>query len=170
MKTSVRKPGQGGFTLLEFAMVVLVSSIVSAVLLNRIEFYREQAEIVATRHVVAALRTSLQARAAQLASAGREEELRRLAGDNPMNLLSRRPANYLGEYYAPDPKDIGQAGWVFDPRDRSLVYLPRNKESFTFSASRLLRFKVEFVRNPHPPSMEGTERKSISLALNQVSG
>jgi general secretion pathway protein G len=114
---------------------------------------------VAARQVVASLRTSLEARAAQLASGGRELELRKLAAENPINWLSWKPANYLGEYYAPDPKEIGEAGWVFDPRDKTLVYLPKNAESFAFSTSRLLRFKVEFVRN-----------QSISLALNQVSG
>jgi prepilin-type N-terminal cleavage/methylation domain-containing protein len=159
MKTVFQKREQGGFTLLEFAVVVLVSAIVSVVALNRFEHYREQAEITAARQVVAALRTSLEVRAAQLASKGREQDLRRLAADNPINLLSWKPANYLGEYYAPEPKQIGQSGWVFDPRDKTLVYLPKNTESFTFSTSRLLKFKVEFVRT-----------NSKSLALNQVSG
>jgi general secretion pathway protein G len=163
MKKPLRQQGQGaragGFTLLEFAVVVLVSSIVSAVALNRFEYYREQAEIVAARQVVTSLRSSLQARTAQLVSQGQEQALQKLAAENPINLLSWKPANYLGEYYAPDPKEIGQPGWVFDPRDKTLVYLPKNTESFSFSTSRLLKFKVEFVR-----------KQSISLALNQVSG
>jgi prepilin-type N-terminal cleavage/methylation domain-containing protein len=163
MKRIFRNQGQGardgGFTLLEFAIVVLVSSIVSAIALNRFEYYREQAEIVAARQVVASLRTSLEVRSAQLASSGREQDLHKLAAENPINWLAWKPANYLGEYYAPDPKEIAEAGWVFDPRDRLLVYIPKNTESFSFGTSRLLRFKVEFVRN-----------KSISLALNQVSG
>jgi general secretion pathway protein G len=158
MKTHLHKNGQRGFTLLEFALVLVVSSILSAVALNRFEYYREQAEITAARQVVAALRTSLQARSAQLASDGRQQDLQKLAVGNPIELLSWKPANYLGEYYAPDPKQIGQAGWVFDPRDKTLVYLPKNTESFSFSTSRLLRFKVEFIRT------------SKSLALNQVSG
>jgi general secretion pathway protein G len=163
MKNAFCKLGRGaragGFTLLEFAVVVLVSSILSAVALNRFEYYREQAEIAAARQVVASLRTSLTVRSAQLATKGQEHALKSLAADNPMNLLLWKPENYLGEYYAPDPKQIGRAGWVFDPRDKMLVYLPKNTESFTFSTSRLLKFKVEFVRTT-----------SISLALNQVSG
>lgn len=170
MKTLFHKQNQKGFTLLEFALVVLLSSIVSAVVLNRFEYYREQAEIVAAREVVAALRTSLQVRAAQLASTGQGGDLRRLADDNPINLLMWKPENYLGEYYAPDPKKIGRAGWVFDPRDKSLVYLPKNTESFSFSTSRLLKFKVEFVRSPDPSGMVGKGRTNQSLALNQVSG
>jgi general secretion pathway protein G len=158
MKTNFRQRGQGGFTLLEFALVVLVSSIVSAVALNRFEYYREQAEIAVARQVVASLRTSLQVRSAELVSKGRAKELAQLAAGNPMNLLLWKPENYLGEYYAPDPEQIGRAGWVFDPRDKSIVYLPKNTKSFSFSTSRLLKFKVEFVST------------SKSLALNQVSG
>jgi general secretion pathway protein G len=159
MKNVFKKIGQGGFTLLEFALVVIVSSALSAVALNRFEYYREQAEITAAREFVAAVRSSLQVRSAQLISNGRDEELVKLASGNPINLLLWKPENYLGEYYAPDPKQIGRAGWVFDPRDKILVYLPKNTESFSFSTSRLLKFKVEFVR---------TSNKS--LALNQVSG
>jgi type II secretory pathway pseudopilin PulG len=159
MKTRSHRDRQGGFTLLEFALVVLLSSIVSAVVLNRFEFYREQAEMTSARQLVAALRTSLQVRSAQLASNGRAQDLQHLAASNPIDLLAWKPVNYLGEYYSPDPKQIGQSGWVFDPRDKSLVYLPENTESFSFGTSRLLRFKVEFVRT-----------NSKSLALNQVSG
>jgi len=159
MKMRLRHKGQGGFTLLEFAAVMVVSSIVSAVALDRFEFYREQAEIAAARQVVAALRTSLQVRTTQLMSSGRDQELQRLAAENPIKLLAWKPANYLGEYYAPDAREIGAAGWVFDPRDKTLVYLPKNTESFSFSTSRLLRFKVEFLRS-----------SKNSLALNQVSG
>lgn len=159
MKKLFNRKKQGGFTLLEFALVVVLSSVLSAVGLNRLEYFREQAEITAAREVVAAVRTSLQVRSAQLASNGRDDELRKIAAGNPMNLLLWKPENYLGEYYAPDPKQIGRAGWVFDPRDKMLVYLPKNTESFSFSTSRLLKFKVEFVR---------TSNKS--LALNQVSG
>ena len=159
MKMRLRHKGQGGFTLLEFAAVMVVSSIVSAVALDRFEFYREQAEIAAARQVVAALRTSLQVRTTQLMSSGRDQELQRLAAENPIKLLAWKPANYLGEYYAPDAREIGAAGWVFDPRDKTLVYLPKNTESFSFSTSRLLKFKVEFLRS-----------SKNSLALNQVSG
>jgi general secretion pathway protein G len=170
MKTPFRTKGQGGFTLLEFAVVLLLSSVVSAIAFNRLEFYREQAEMVAARQVVAALRTSLQVHSARLASSGRQGELHRLAAGNPIELLDRKPVNYLGELTAPDPERIGQAGWVFDLRDRSLVYLPKNTESFSFGTSRLLRFKVEFVGNTEPSYQARTEKKSISLALNQVDG
>ena len=151
-----------GFTLLEFAVTVLVAATVSAFLLNRLGFYQEQAELAASRQLVGALRTALHARAAQLQAAGQADALRALAEDNPMNLLESKPANYLGEFDAPDPEKIGHAGWVFDARDKSLVYLLPNAERFTFGTARLLKFKVEFLRTP--------EHKAQSLALNQVSG
>jgi len=151
-----------GFTLLEFAVTVLVAAAASALLLNRFDFYRDQAEMASARQMVGALRTALHARAVQLQLAGREDELHALAADNPMNWLVQKPANYLGEYYAPDPARIGRTGWVFDPRDKSLVYMLPNAESFSFGTARLLRFKVESIRSAGP--------RTLSLALNQVSG
>jgi general secretion pathway protein G len=159
MKNVFRKEGQGGSPLLQFVLVVLVSSVLSAVALNRYEYYREQAEMKAARDVVAALRDSLQARTAQVALDRRDAELRKLAAVNPMSLLPWKPENYLGEYYAPDPKRIGHGGWVYDPRDKFLVYLPKNAQSYSFSAARYLKFKVEFV-----------SKSKTGLALNQVSG
>jgi len=161
MKTFAR-PRTRGFTLLEFALTVLVAAAVSVFLMNRFAFYREQAELAATRQLVGALRTALHARAAQLQAGSQAEGLQALARDNPMNWLERTPANYLGEYDAPDPEKIGRSGWVFDVRDKSIVYLLPNAESFSFGTARLLRFKVEFLRTP--------EHSAQSLALNQVSG
>lgn len=153
---------RAGFTLLEFAVTLLVAAAVSAFLLNRFDFYREQAEMAATRQLVGALRTALQVRSAQLQAQGQHDALRTLAQDNPMNWLDRKPDNYLGEFEAPNPQKIGRSGWVFDARDKSLVYLLPNAETFSFGTARLLRFKVEFSRAP--------EQRTLSLALNQVSG
>jgi len=151
-----------GFTLLEFGVTVLVAATVSALLLNRFDYYREQAEMAATRQLVAAMRTALHVRAVQLRAAGRTDALRALAEDNPMNWLEQKPANYLGEFDAPDPEKIGRTGWVFDARDKSIVYLLPNAERLSFGTARLLRFKVEFLRTP--------QQRNDSLALNQVSG
>ena len=151
-----------GFTLLEFAVTVLVAAALSAVLLNRFDYYRDQAEMAATRQLVAAMRTALHVRAVQLQAAGRLDALQALAEDNPMNLLVDKPSNYLGEFEAPDPEKIGRAGWVFDARDKSIVYLLPNAERLSFGTARLLKFKVEFFRAP--------EQRNVSLALNQVSG
>jgi general secretion pathway protein G len=169
MKTR-SNPAARGFTLLEFAVTVAVAALLSAVLLNRVDFYREQAEMAAVRQLVGALRTALHARAAGLAAAGRGEALRTLAEDNPMNWLVRKPDNYLGEYYAADPARIGRTGWVFDPRDKSLVYLLSSAESFSFGTSRLLKFKVEFLQGDQPAGLAGAGNRKQRLALNQVSG
>jgi hypothetical protein len=59
---------------------------------------------------------------------------------------------------------------VFDPRDKSLVYLLKNAESFSSGTSRLLKFKVEFLQGPHPAGLAGAGNRKQSLVLNQVSG
>jgi prepilin-type N-terminal cleavage/methylation domain-containing protein len=162
MGLSMHRLPKRGFTLLEFAVTVMVAAALSAFLLNRFDFYREQAEMAATRQLVAALRTALHTRAAQLQASGQGAALHALAEDNPMNWLARKPLDYLGEFDALEPEQIGRSGWVFDVRDKSLVYLLSNAESFSFGEARLLRFKVKFFRTP--------EKQTLSLALHQVSG
>jgi uncharacterized membrane protein YccF (DUF307 family) len=50
------------------------------------------------------------------------------------------------------------------------VYLPWNKESFSFGTARLLKFKVEFIGNPDLSQQVRIKKNTISLALNQVEG
>ncbi|WP_322401962.1 hypothetical protein [Massilia luteola] len=146
-----------GFSLLEFAVVVAVTAALCAVLLHRLDGYRRAAEDAATAQTVAALRTALQVEATRALAQGRTEALATLAGQNPMRLLARPPANYLGEFALSEQGRVARNGWVFDPRDKTLVYLTSEREKFASGKSELPTFKVELSRNP-----------TISLALNEV--
>jgi general secretion pathway protein G len=146
-----------GFTLLEFALVVAVTAALSAVLLHRLDGCRRAAEEAARRQTVAALRTALQVEVARALAQGRTDALPALAGQNPMRLLARPPANYLGEFALSEQGRVVRHGWVFDPRDKILVYLTSERERFASGKSELPTFKVELSRNP-----------TISLALNEV--
>jgi general secretion pathway protein G len=59
---------------------------------------------------------------------------------------------------------------VFDPRDKSLVYLLSSAESFSSGTSRLLKFKVEFPQGDHPVGLAGAGNRKQRLALNPISG
>jgi general secretion pathway protein G len=65
--------------------------------------------------------------------------------------------NYLGEFALSEQGRVARNGWVFDPRDKILVYLTSERERFASGKSELPRFKVELTRNP-----------AISLALNEI--
>jgi type II secretory pathway pseudopilin PulG len=147
-----------GFTLYEFAIVVIITAVLSAVLLHRLDGYRRAAEEVAARHTVAALRMALQVEAQR-----HPDTLATLAQQNPIHLLSRPPADYLGEFALSEARGVAQNGWVFDPRDKTLVYLTPERERFASGKSELPRFKVELTRNPADAG-----KHMMSLALNEI--
>jgi general secretion pathway protein G len=147
-----------GFTLYEFAIVVAITATLSTILLHRLDGYRRAAEDVAARHTVAALRAALQVEAAR-----HPDTLAALAAQNPMRLLARPPADYLGEFALSEQGRVARNGWVFDPRDKILVYLRSERESFASGKSKLPMFKVELSRTPADAG-----KQMMSLALNEV--
>jgi general secretion pathway protein G len=152
-----------GFSLLEFALVTAITAALCAVLLHRLDGYRRAAEEVAARQTVAALRTALQVEATRAQAQGRTDALVRLAARNPMELLARPPANYLGEFALSEQGRVARTGWVFDPRDKILVYFTPERERFASGKSELPAFKVELTRIL---TVGGTP--ATSLALNEV--
>src|SRR4051812_9897855 len=116
-----------GFTLFELAVTIAITAILATVFLNRVWFYREQAERVAMGQVVGAIRTALHLQIAALLVKNRGDEIPRLMEQNPMDWLAQKPKNYLGEYYAPKITDIAAGNWYFDRKDKKLVYLLNNK-------------------------------------------
>ena len=156
MARKENRPGRG-FTLLEFAVVVAITALLSTVLLHRLDESRRAAEEAAARQTVAALRTALQVEVARALAQGRADTLATLAGQNPIRLLAHPPVNYLGEFALSEQGRVARHGWVFDPRDKILVYLTSERERFASGKSELPRFKVELSRNP-----------TMSLALNEI--
>jgi general secretion pathway protein G len=147
-----------GFTLYEFAIVAAITAALSTVLLHRLDGYRRAAEDAAARQTVAALRTALQVEAAR-----HPDTLAALAGQNPMRLLARPPADYLGEFALSEQGRVARNGWVFNPRDKTLVYLTSERERFASGKSELPTFKVELTRTPADAG-----KQMMSLALNEI--
>jgi len=151
-RTPIRcKPAPGsragrGFTLFELAVVVAVVGVLMVVLLSRLAFYRDEAERLAYEQTVTALRTEVQLQAYALMIAGRTKNIAALAGQNPMNWLAQKPANYLGEFYSPDVKKLASGNWFFDRSDGKLVYLLNQRNIFDSKDSELPKFKVSFSK------------------------
>ncbi|MCS0632033.1 hypothetical protein NX786_22145 [Telluria mixta] len=154
----IRVKKTGGFTRYEFAIVVAITAALSTILLHRMDGYRRAAEEAAARQTVAALRTALQVEAAR-----HPETAATLAGQNPMRLLARPPADYLGEFALAEPGRVARNGWVFNLRDKTLVYLTSERERFASGKSELPTFKVELTRTPADAG-----KQMMSLALNEV--
>ena len=131
-----------GFTLFEFAVSVAVMGALAATLLSRSLFYQQEAEEVAVRQLIATLNTALKVRTSKGVGTTRLDQL---LEENPLDWLVRKPDNYLGEFYAPELEKMPRGNWLFDRRDKTLVYLLNSHKSFTSDTSNLLKFKVESV-------------------------
>jgi len=158
------------FRLGECAVALLLIALLGAILFSRFTDWRDEAEQVAVRQLVATLRLALQVEAARTAGARGSQALEPLAGHNPMDWLERKPANYRGEVdiLLPDVQEPGT--WVFERRDKTLVYLTFSDKKFPVGTSKLLRFKVEFSRTPGVANTPGQDAAGAGLVLTQISG
>lgn len=138
-----------GATRFEFTVCVVVMGLLAGVLLGRLIEWRAQSERTAAYHVVGALRTALAAREAQLVTATGRDAAFLLLQENPMTWLARQPANYIGEYYAPDPARLRRGAWFFDRTDGTVNYV-LSSDTFSSATSKLLKFKVELPSSYYP--------------------
>ena len=161
----------GGATRFEFAVCAILVAVLTAALLARLLAWREQSERTAAYHVVASLRTALAAKAAQVGMTQGEQGILALTQENPMTWLSRMPANYLGEYYSPDPRSLRRGAWFFDRTDKTVNYLLGN-DTFSSGTSNLLKFKVELSRTSDPSGINaqhgGRNRNPGALVIGEV--
>ncbi len=144
---------QGGFTLLELVVVIIIIGLLVVIALGKLLKIREQAERAAVTQVIGNLRSSLGMQIAEMIVKQDRKGLLALAGSNPMDLLSQVPGNYLGALGAPDPARIGGHTWYFDERDQALVYRVEYAGHFhtTLRGPPRIRFKIrlQYVDKNH---------------------
>lgn len=133
-----------GFTLIELAVVVSIVGILAGMFLSRVWFYQEQAEKAAMEQVAGALQSALTIQFGSLVTRGSEPEVSRLASENPMNWLVRKPENYAGEYFDLTPRSVAPGNWAFDLKSRNLVYVVDRGEYFTpgEDGAKWVRYRV----------------------------
>lgn len=158
-----------GFTLIELAVVVCVVALLATALLNRINFYQEQAEKAAMEHTVGVLRSALHLQMTSLLAKSKESEIPALVRQNPMKWLAEKPPNYAGEYFAPKPQDIEIGNWYFDLHRRNLIYLPRNNTFLHIDQSGLkhVTFHVRLVTAAEEGDAEDKNR-IVGVTLDPV--
>ncbi|MYM26131.1 hypothetical protein GTP46_26215 [Duganella sp. FT135W] len=142
---------QRGASLLEFAVTVSVIGILMALLLQRIWYYQDEAEKAAVEMTVANVRAALEIKVVEAKLPGRSIDLTIFTEENPLNLLKSKPANYAGELFNPNDKDIGAGNWCFNRTDKSLIYLLNKRISFVDAQSKRLKFKVKLFYLPQSP-------------------
>ncbi|MGH8678892.1 MAG: hypothetical protein ACREUQ_11125 [Burkholderiales bacterium] len=103
-------------------MSILLVSVVAGLLLDRMVYYQEAAEKSSMEQVALDLRSSVNLRAAELVLENRFAELRVLAAENPMDLLVRKPQNYLGVLKNSGSERTEPGNWYYDLASREVVY------------------------------------------------
>lgn len=148
-RTALRAP-RTGFSLVEFIVVVVIISIISAILLDRVKFYQEQAEKTTMEATAAAIQAALHLRMAGFLASGRIRDVERLAAENPVDWLARKPDNYAGALDAVAADELPAGTWYFDLSDRTLVYRIRYGRAFVAEADGKkevrYRARVEYGR------------------------
>lgn len=146
-----------GFSLLELAVVAVVLSTLSAVLLQRLNYYQELAERASFEATLSLYKTALQIRLAEMIIDRREGESRTLEVENPTRWLSEKPANYAGDY----PPAPAAGNWYYDHSSRELVYvanLASGLEVARRDGVKQLRFRVQVIH------------QSVAIVGGQVRG
>lgn len=152
---------RAGFTLLEFALVVLLVGLLGSVLLERVLFYQEQAEKTAMEQTVGVLRSALRLQIAERLPNGRQSLLG-LIEANPMAWLERKPESYLGDRFGPAPSSIPGGSWYFDLRDKTLVYVVAGRQFAANNGGRQqIRYQVRPLANKTQVEMVEADKSSI---------
>jgi len=160
---------QQGFKLFEFGVVAAVLAIMATILLQRLWFYQDRAEEVAVQQVVANVSAALKIKVAQGRLPGQMVDLTILLQQNPLNWLTEKPANYLGELSAPSDLEVTSGNWYFDLHDHYLVYLLNKRDSFGGAQLKRLKFKVKLLRLPKNPVKPTGATEPDGVAFEQVS-
>jgi prepilin-type N-terminal cleavage/methylation domain-containing protein len=119
-----------GFTLLELIIVITIIVVLMGFFMNRMMFYREQAEKTAMEQVVGVIQSALVMQYGQIMTRGKPSDVAALAQDNPVNLLQKKPRNYSGEFYDPTPQEVAPGNWMFDLKSRDFIYVGGDSNHF----------------------------------------
>jgi general secretion pathway protein G len=155
-----------GFTLFELIVVVSIITTLMGLFTNRVLYYQEQAEKVAMEEVALTIQSALHMQFAQDATRSKLYDAPPYVQDNPMDMLQKRPKNYVGEFYDPTPESIAPGHWMFDLKSRDLIYLPDRTGHFTpgRDGNKWIRFHV-LVRYDVVAGGQGGNRKQLVAAL-----
>jgi general secretion pathway protein G len=136
------KVRQRGFSFVELVVSVSVALILLGILLNRVQYYQEQAEKTAMEGVATSLGAALTLQYGQLIARGKSGDVLTLKNANPVTWLVESPKNYSGEFFDPLAERIEAGNWFFDLKSRELVYVVRNRAHF--KADNAGRYWVRF--------------------------
>lgn len=146
-KVTVAPGRQGGFSMFELVVTILMASILASVIVSRFQDLPAEAERANFIAVVGQLKAGVNLRMMSAIAGGSWSELEELNASNPMKLLLQRPINYLGEF-----DHVGDSFptrvWYFDSARGELVYRAGSAENlYTENADNAALKSIRFSIN-----------------------
>ena len=171
MQGNFRDPRQqSGFSLFELFAVITIMGVLVGVLLQRMLYLQEYAEMTAMDLTVANLRTGLRYKTGDLLIRDKVSEIATLSDENPVNWLQDHPQNYLGEFDQKPDADL-RGKWYFDKTRHELVYTINNRRHFLPVNGQDYALRWHAVRLlAKEENISGSKGKVQWVALVQVAG
>jgi len=134
-----------GITAVEFAVVLLVLSVLLAGLSWALGYAQEQTEKTMVRYAVIALESGLKLEAASRLTRGRSADVAKLAGEDPFQWLEPKPQGYNGAWREPAAGRRAEPGWYWDAARSEVVYVLDRSDRFRPGPSGRgeIRYRIE---------------------------
>ena len=138
---------QSGFSAFELVAAIAIIGVLAGVLLQRMLYLQEYAEMSAMDLTIANVRTGLRYKTGDLLIRDKVSEISTLADENPFNWLQDDPQNYLGEFDRTPDADL-RGKWYFDKTRHELVYTVNNRRHFLPASGQGYMLSWKAVRLP----------------------
>jgi hypothetical protein len=170
MSGNAKDQCQRGFSLFGLVAAIAIVGVFGGVLLHRMLYLQEYAEMTAMDLTVANLRTGLRYKTSDLLMRDKVSEITTLADENPIDWLENHPENYLGEFDLKPDTDL-RGKWYFDKTRHELVYTINNRRHFLPASDQDYALRWHAVRlRAKEESISGSKSNLQWVALIQVAG
>lgn len=170
MSDNAKDQRQRGFSLSELVAAIAIVGVFGGVLLQRMLYLQEYAEMTTMDLTVANLRTGLRYKTGDLLMRDKVSEIATLADENPVDWLQNHPENYLGEFDLKPDTDL-RGKWYFDKTRHELVYTINNRRHFLPAGDQDYALRWHAVRlRAKEENISGSKSNVQWVALVQVAG
>lgn len=161
---------QRGISVLEFVVSICLVAIFAAVLLDRLLYVQEYAEMTAMELTAARMQSGLRSRVADLLIRDKMAEITALADENPIEWLDTHPENYLGAFDRKPETDL-RGKWYFDKARREIVYTINLGRHFLPFRGGATDFRWQAVLSPAGDRNNSANKSNAQwVSLMQVAG